>query len=62
MPVCLCVCVPVWLHQSVVDGDFCERFTALSAAKQKAIVEELDTAEGSTDVIRKLEDTRNKIV
>ena len=45
----------------VVDGDFCERFATLPAAKQQAIADELNDRTPQ-EVMKKLEDTRNRIV
>jgi splicing factor 3B subunit 3 len=49
------------LLQDVVDGDLCESFAALPAAKQKAMALELGR-NGATEVMKKLEDIRNKIL
>ena len=49
--------VPV---KDVVDGDLCEAFGGLPAARQKAIAGDLDRT--PQDVWKKLEDTRNKIL
>ena len=49
--------VPV---KDVIDGDLCEAFGALPAARQKAIAGDLDRT--PQDVWKKLEDTRNKIL
>ncbi len=46
--------------QSVVDGDLCEMFASLPADKQAAIAKDLDRS--VQDVLRKLEDVRNKII
>lgn len=46
--------------RACVDGDLCGQFPALPAAKQKAIAEELERAPG--EVLKKLEDMRNKIM
>jgi hypothetical protein len=46
--------------RSVVDGDLCSQFPAMPAAKQKAVAEELERAPG--EVLKKLEDMRNKIL
>jgi splicing factor 3B subunit 3 len=44
----------------VVDGDLCEQYPQLSADKQRAVAEELDRTPG--EVLKKLEDIRNKLV
>jgi len=49
--------VPV---KDVVDGDLCEQFTTLDAAKQRMIADELDRTPG--EVAKKLEDMRNRIL
>ena len=46
--------------QDVIDGDLCECFGGLPAARQKAIASELDRT--PQDVMKKLEDTRNKVL
>ncbi len=46
--------------QDVVDGDLCEQFSQLSADKQRAVATELDRTPG--EVLKKLEDMRNKII
>lgn len=43
-----------------MDGDLCAQFPAAPAAKQKTIAEELDRTGG--EVLKKLEDIRNKIL
>lgn len=43
-----------------VDGDLCAQYSALPAAKQRAIAEQLDRTPG--EVLKKLEDIRNKIL
>ena len=48
------------LHQAVVDGDYCERFSQLPTEKQRDIAEELDRR--PADILKKLEDTRNHIL
>ena len=49
----------LWL-QNVVDGDLCEAFSGLVAARQKTLSEELDRT--PNDVLKKLEDIRNKML
>lgn len=46
--------------KDVVDGDLCSQFPAIPAAKQKAISQEMDRTVG--EVIKKLEDIRNRIL
>lgn len=46
--------------QNVVDGDLCETFASLSAARQKAVAGDLDRT--PQDVLKKLEDVRNKVL
>ena len=46
--------------RNVVDGDLCSQFPALPAAKQRAIAAELERTPG--EVLKKLEDVRNKIL
>lgn len=43
-----------------VDGDLCEQFPQLPADKQRAVGEELDRSPG--EVLKKLEDMRNRII
>eukprot|EP00879_Flechtneria_rotunda_P016767 GHRR01017550.1.p1 GENE.GHRR01017550.1~~GHRR01017550.1.p1 ORF type:complete len:1036 (+),score=359.64 GHRR01017550.1:786-3893(+) len=46
--------------REVVDGDLCSQFPALPLAKQQAVAQELDRTPG--EVLKKLEDMRNKIL
>ena len=46
--------------KEVIDGDLCEMFTSLSHDKQKLVAEELDRT--PNEVIKKLEDLRNRIL
>jgi splicing factor 3B subunit 3 len=46
--------------QDIVDGDLCEAFASLPAARQKAIAADLERA--PADVLRRLEETRNKLL
>jgi splicing factor 3B subunit 3 len=46
--------------REVVDGDLCTQFAALPPAKQQAIAAELDRSPG--EVLKKLEDVRNKLL
>eukprot|EP00882_Tetradesmus_deserticola_P019580 GHRQ01021082.1.p3 GENE.GHRQ01021082.1~~GHRQ01021082.1.p3 ORF type:complete len:101 (-),score=44.10 GHRQ01021082.1:330-632(-) len=46
--------------REVVDGDLCAQYPAMSAAKQQAVAAELDRTPG--EVLKKLEDMRNKIL
>lgn len=46
--------------KDVVDGDLCSQYPTLPASKQRAIAEELDRTPG--EVLKKLEDIRNKIL
>lgn len=43
-----------------IDGDLCSQYPTLPAAKQKQVAEELDRTPG--EVLKKLEDIRNKIL
>ena len=45
--------------QGITDGDFCELFGTLPLAKQKQLAEDLDRT--PHDVLKKLEDVRNRI-
>ena len=45
--------------KDVTDGDLCEQFSQLPAAKQKSIAEELERTPG--EVLKKLEDLRNQV-
>jgi splicing factor 3B subunit 3 len=46
--------------RDVVDGDLCEQFAALTVDKQRAISDETDRPTG--ELLKKLEDMRNKIL
>lgn len=46
--------------QDVIDGDLCEQFPMLNAETQRKIAEELDRTPG--EVLKKLEDIRNRII
>jgi splicing factor 3B subunit 3 len=46
--------------REVVDGDLCAQFPAMAAAKQQSVATELDRTPG--EVLKKLEDMRNKIL
>lgn len=46
--------------KSVIDGDLCEQFAKLEYDKQKVLSEELDRT--PAEVLKKLEDIRNKIL
>jgi splicing factor 3B subunit 3 len=46
--------------REVVDGDLCAQFAALAPAKQRAVAGELDRSPG--EVVKKLEDMRNKVL
>lgn len=44
--------------QNVLDGDLCEQYNAIDAAKQKSIAEDLDRT--PSEVSKKLEDIRTR--
>eukprot|EP00877_Chromochloris_zofingiensis_P000800 jgi/Chrzof1/10720/Cz05g09290.t1 len=46
--------------KDVVDGDLCSQFPAMAVAKQRAVAQELERTPG--EVLKKLEDARNKIL
>jgi splicing factor 3B subunit 3 len=46
--------------QDVIDGDLCEQFPTLPLDLQRKIADELDRTPG--EILKKLEDIRNKIV
>lgn len=46
--------------QDVIDGDLCEQFSSLPYEKQKLVAAGLDRTVG--EVVKKLEDTRNKLL
>jgi splicing factor 3B subunit 3 len=46
--------------QDVVDGDLCEAFASLPAARQKAVAADLERTPG--EVAKKLEDVRNRVL
>ncbi len=52
--------VAYFLSQSVLDGDLCECFTALPAARQRSIADDLGRSVG--EVVKKLEDIRARIL
>jgi len=45
--------------KDVIDGDLCEQFSQLPAAKQKSISDELERSPG--EILKKLEDIRNQV-
>ena len=51
---------PARPSQNIVDGDLCETYGGLSAARQKAIAGDLDRS--PQDVLKKLEDVRAKVM
>lgn len=46
--------------KACVDGELCEQYTALDPSKQRAIGSELERT--PTEVAKKLEDVRNKLL
>ena len=46
--------------KDVVDGDLCEQFSKLDFQTQRAVSEELDRGPG--EIIKKLEQIRNKVL
>lgn len=50
----------VSLAQDVIDGDLCEQFSSLPFEKQKLVANGLDRTVG--EVVKKLEDTRNRLL
>eukprot|EP01015_Nassula_variabilis_P029884 TRINITY_DN6492_c0_g1_i9.p2 TRINITY_DN6492_c0_g1~~TRINITY_DN6492_c0_g1_i9.p2 ORF type:complete len:124 (-),score=29.53 TRINITY_DN6492_c0_g1_i9:87-458(-) len=46
--------------KNVIDGDLCEQFSRLDYGKQKVLSEELDRT--PAEVLKKLEDIRNRIL
>eukprot|EP01041_Mallomonas_annulata_P001015 gene1015-1991_t len=46
--------------KETVDGDLCERYSALSYAKQKELADDVDRT--PTEIMKKLEDTRNALL
>ena len=46
--------------KNVVDGDLCEQYSTMDLAKQAILAEELDRK--PVEVIKKLEDIRNRIL
>mmetsp|Transcript_40246 Transcript_40246/g.35778 ORF Transcript_40246/g.35778 Transcript_40246/m.35778 type:complete len:130 (+) Transcript_40246:1505-1894(+) len=46
--------------RNVIDGDLCEQFNKLDYDKQKVLAEELDRT--PAEVLKKLEDVKNKIL
>lgn len=46
--------------QDVIDGDLCEQFPSLPYDKQKLVSAGLDRSVG--EVVKKLEDTRNRLL
>jgi splicing factor 3B subunit 3 len=45
--------------KDVIDGDLCEQYSQLPAAKQKSIADELERTPG--EILKKLEDIRNQV-
>jgi splicing factor 3B subunit 3 len=45
---------------NTIDGDLCEQFSLLKADSQKQIASELDRT--PAEIIKKLEDIRNRII
>ena len=46
--------------RDVVDGDLCEQYPSLTAEKQQQISQETDRSPG--ELLKKLEDMRNKVL
>lgn len=46
--------------RDVIDGDLCEQFPSLNAEKQQQISQETDRSPG--ELLKKLEDMRNKVL
>ncbi|KAL0586355.1 hypothetical protein ABG067_003968 [Albugo candida] len=46
--------------KNVTDGDLCEQFSSLGAEKQKSIAQDLDRT--PTEIVKKLQDTRNRVL
>lgn len=46
--------------QDVIDGDLCEQFPTLPIDLQRKIADELDRT--PAEILKKLEDARNKII
>ena len=46
--------------QNIIDGDLCEEFAKLGAQKQKVLSDELDRT--PAEVLKKLEDIKNRII
>ena len=46
--------------RAVIDGDLCEQFSNIEIAKQKLLADELDYT--PSEVLKKLEEVRNKII
>lgn len=45
----------------MIDGDLCDVFATLPAARQRAIAADLDRA-GPHEVLKKLDDARNRVL
>ena len=52
--------MPATCSQDVIDGDLCEQFSSLPYEKQKLVASGLDRTVG--EVVKKLEDTRNRLL
>lgn len=48
------------ISQDVIDGDLCEQFPSLPYDKQKLVAAGLDRS--VEEVVKKLEDTRNRLL
>lgn len=46
--------------KNCIDGDYCEQFFNLSNEKQKLVAQELDRT--PAEILKKLEDMRNRIL
>ena len=55
-----CYAPPLLATQDVIDGDLCEIYGSLPPVRQKAIAADLERS--PQDVMKKIEDTRNKIL
>lgn len=55
-------CLPILdgSMQDVIDGDLCEQFPTLPLDMQRKIADELDRTPG--EILKKLEEVRNKII
>lgn len=56
-------CLPLWMCmvlQNVVDGDLCEQYASLSPEVQTRIAQDFEKT--PADILKRLEDIRNRVL